>query len=229
MMTILHRERKVLAGGLGKAFPLEKVGPRQAMRHDMLRHEGTTCHFQKSPSAGTTDKHFLWLLRKEEKKTKTKSKQHPRGRADRKQGVSYRSNTALRQARGTQLPGWSTAAEQQGAAGRPHLPPSRCSRRNASAPPRRLIRGKTLLPVPTCRSWFSGQGLWARHGPPTAVFSSLSIRRPANPLASKRKDMKQKRRFKGDVPLPKIPGIREGGVRNRHFLRMMQAFDYLHR
>lgn len=105
MMTILHRERKVLAGGLGKAFPLEKVGPRQAMRHDMLRHEGTTCHFQKSPSAGTTDKHFLWLLRKEEKKTKTKSKQHPRGRADRKQGVSYRSNTALRQARGTQLPG----------------------------------------------------------------------------------------------------------------------------
>lgn len=146
-----------------------------------------------------------------------------------KQGVLYRNNTALYQVCGTQLLGCSRAAEQRGAVGRPHLPPSCCSCRNACALPRRLIRGKTLQPVPTCQSWFSGQGLWARHGPPTAVFSSLSIQRPANPLASKRKDMKQKHAFKGDVPLPKIPGIREGGIRNRHFLRMMQAFDYLHR
>lgn len=47
--------------------------------------------------------------------------------------------------------------------------------------------------------------------------------------ASKRKDRRQKCRFKGDVPLLKIPGIREGGIRNSPYLRMMQAFDYLYR
>lgn len=105
---------------------------------------------------------------------------------------------------------WSRAAEHKAHSGGPTFHPTRAPAGMCLLC--HLIRGKTLLPVPTCRSRFSGQGLWARHGPPTAALSSFSIQRPANPLASKRKDRRQKCRFKGDVPLLKIPGIREGGT-----------------
>lgn len=64
-MIVLHRGKKVLAGGLGKSW---------ATPHH-VGHKGMTC--EKSPSTGARDKYFLWLLQKEEK-TKEHMKAAPK-------------------------------------------------------------------------------------------------------------------------------------------------------
>lgn len=85
----------MLVGGPGKAFPQEKVGPFQAMQYNILRHNGMTWHLQKSPSTGTTDKHFLWFLLKEEK-AEEHIKSSTRGAGTmREQRVLHRNNTVL--------------------------------------------------------------------------------------------------------------------------------------
>lgn len=118
------RGREILVGGPGKAFPQEKVGPYQAMQYNTLRRKGMTRHLQKSPSTGTTDKYFLWLLLKEEK-----AKEHMKSRTQgagtmREQRVLHRNDTVLHQVGGSQPPGRSRAAEHKAHSGGPTFHPS---------------------------------------------------------------------------------------------------------
>lgn len=153
------RGREILVGGLGKAFPQEKARPHQATQYNTLRCKGTTWHFQKSPSTGTRDKHFLWFLLKEEK-VEEHIKSSTQGCWDNERtGCFAQKQHNFTPSQWLAAPRVKQGSKTQGALRRPHLPPHRGSCRNVSALPRHLIRGKTLLPVPTCRNRFSGQGL----------------------------------------------------------------------